>query len=57
MTYYVPVTVLDAWDTAMSEASKYSVLMDLSIIHSFDNHVTSAYTMQVSGEFLMMNET
>lgn len=44
-------------DTAMSEASKNSVLMDLSIIHSFDNHVTSAYTMQVSGEFLMMNET
>ena len=43
-------------DTAMSEPSKISVLTDLSIIHSFDNHVTSAHTVQVSGEFMMMNE-
>lgn len=40
---------LDAWDIAMSKPSKMSVPMDLSIVHSFDNNVTRAYTVQVSG--------
>lgn len=43
-------------NTAMSKPSKTSVLTDLLIIHSFDNQVASAYTEQVSGVFIMMNE-
>lgn len=47
---------LDAWDIAMSKPSKMSVPVDLFIVHSFDNNVTGAYTVQVSGDFTMMNE-